>query len=209
MVTKCILLRDIPLLFTVLCSLFISVHSVGPIIYAVNCGGEAHTDVSGIRYDRDPLHGKTGIASDYGKRLIIGRVHPDDNILYQTERYHTNTFGYEMPITTDGEYVLVLKFSEVYFNAPNQKVFDVVLNGDHTIVSELDIFDKVGRGVAHDEYLPFKITKGFVSELFHFSLTIKLYLNLQESCLLMVKNRRFAAVKLEWSSSKVTRTIPK
>lgn len=29
----------------------------------------------------------------------------------------------------DGEYALVLKFCEVYFNAPNAKVFDVVLNG--------------------------------------------------------------------------------
>lgn len=149
------------MLIIILIQLFITtVHSVGPVIYAVNCGGDAHTDVIGIRYDRDPLHGKIGIASDYGKRLIIGRVHPDDNILYQTERYHTNTFGYDIPITSDGEYVLVLKFSEVYFNAPNQKVFDVVLNGDHTVVTELDIFDKVGRGVAYDDHIPFKISKG-------------------------------------------------
>lgn len=163
MFTKCnILLTDIYLLFTFLSYLFNNVQSVGPIIYAVNCGGESHTDVSGIRYSRDPLHGKTGIASDYGKRLLIGRVHPDDNILYQTERYHTSTFGYDIPINSDGEYVLVLKFSEVYFNAPNQKVFDVVINGDHTIVSELDIFDKVGRGVAYDEYVSFKISKGKV-----------------------------------------------
>lgn len=40
------------------------------------------------------------------------------------------------------------------------QVFDVVLNGDHTVVADLDIFEKVGRGVAHDEYIPFKIVKG-------------------------------------------------
>lgn len=137
-----------------------NVNSLGPIIYAVNCGGEAHTDSHGIHYERDPLHAKIGIPSDYGKRLLIGRAQPNDNILYQTERYHTNTFGYDIPIQQDGEYVLVLKFCEVYFNAPDQKVFDVVLNGDHTIISDLDIFDKVGRGVAHDEYVPFKISKG-------------------------------------------------
>ena len=34
--------------------------------------------------------------------------------------------------------------SEVYFNAPNMKVFDVVLNGDLTVSSDLDIFEKVG-----------------------------------------------------------------
>lgn len=132
----------------------------GQLIYAVNCGGEAHLDAYGIRYERDPLHGRIGIASDYGKRLLIGRVPPNDYILYQTERYHTNTFGYDIPVNSDGDYVLVLKFCEVYFNAPDQKVFDVVLNGDHTIVADLDIFEKVGRGVAHDEYVPFRISKG-------------------------------------------------
>lgn len=134
----------------------------GQLIYAVNCGGEAHVDSYGIRYERDPLHGRIGIASDYGKRLLIGRVPPNDYILYQTERYHTNTFGYDIPVNSDGDYVLVLKFCEVYFNAPDQKVFDVVLNGDHTIVADLDIFEKVGRGVAHDEYVPFRISKGKV-----------------------------------------------
>lgn len=132
----------------------------GQLIYAINCGGEAHLDSYGIRYERDPLHGRIGIASDYGKRLLIGRVPPNDYILYQTERYHTNTFGYDIPVNSDGDYVLILKFCEVYFNAPDQKVFDVVLNGDHTIVADLDIFEKVGRGVAHDEYVPFKISKG-------------------------------------------------
>lgn len=40
------------------------------------------------------------------------------------------------------------------------QVFDVVLNGEHTVVSELDIFAKVGRGVAHDEIVPFSIKGG-------------------------------------------------
>lgn len=40
------------------------------------------------------------------------------------------------------------------------KVFDVVLNGDHTVVTDLDIFERVGRGVAHEEYVPFKIQRG-------------------------------------------------
>ena len=59
---------------------------------------------------------------DYGKSLNIQRVVPQDAVLYQTERYHTGTFGYEFPIKGDGNYVLVTKFSEVWFTAPNQKV---------------------------------------------------------------------------------------
>lgn len=130
---------------------------VGDVIYAINAGGEAHIDTHGVHYRRDPLHGKIGTASDFGKQLIIGRVARSDQILYQTERYHHATFGYEIPVNKDGDYVLVLKFSEVYFSSPGMKVFDVVLNGVHTVVSELDIFSKVGKGVAHDEYVPFKV----------------------------------------------------
>ncbi|KAJ8312726.1 hypothetical protein KUTeg_010099 [Tegillarca granosa] len=101
-------------------SLFTQSLGIGDVIWAVNCGGEGHTDIHGIRYDADQL--KIGIASDYGKTLMISRVVPQDNILYQTERYHTSTFGYEVPIKQDGDYVLVLKFCEVWFTSPNQKV---------------------------------------------------------------------------------------
>lgn len=134
-----------------------SVHSLGDVIYAINAGGEEHVDVHGIRYRRDPLFGKVGTASDYGKLLVIGRSPKSDHILYQTERYHTATFGYDIPVNKDGDYVLVLKFSEVYFDSPGRKVFDVVLNGQHTVVPDLDIYAKVGRGVAHDEHIAFQI----------------------------------------------------
>ncbi|BFZ18208.1 hypothetical protein BsWGS_21247 [Bradybaena similaris] len=142
-----------------LCSLLLhSVHCVGEVVWAVNCGGDEHTDSQGVHYQADSLD--VGQSSDYGRSLYIQRVGPQDQILYQTERYHVNTFGYDLPVNKDGDYVLVLKFSEVWFAAPNQKVFDVVLNGEHTIVSELDIFARVGRGVAHDEIIPFSIRAG-------------------------------------------------
>ena len=50
----------------------------------------------------------------------------------------------------------VLQYSD------HSQVFDVTLNGVHTIVSYLDIFEKVGKAVAHDEYIPFKVSKGKV-----------------------------------------------
>ncbi|KAF2363967.1 Malectin [Trinorchestia longiramus] len=132
-------------------------HARTEVIYAINAGGEAHTDVHGIRYSRDPLTDKDiGTASDFGKNLIIARVPPADQILYQTERYHHATFGYDLPLRGDGNYVLVLKFAEVYFNAPDQKVFNVHLNGV-PVITELDIFAQVGRGVAHQEIVAFSV----------------------------------------------------
>lgn len=130
---------------------------IGEVIFAVNCGGESHVDSHGIKYQRDPL--TIGTASDYGRNLVIHRIPQQDQIIYQTERYHTDSFRYEIPINSDGHYVLILKFSEVWFTAPNQKVFDVILNNEHSVVEGLDIYAKVGRGMAHDEYIPFEISK--------------------------------------------------
>lgn len=91
------------------------------VIYAVNAGGYDHVDKHSIHYESDPLN--VGTASDYGNHLlIIGRVPEQDEVLYRTERYHTATFGYDLPLEGDGEYALVLKFCEVYFNEPNMKV---------------------------------------------------------------------------------------
>ncbi|OZC11504.1 hypothetical protein X798_01362 [Onchocerca flexuosa] len=124
------------------------------IYYAVNCGGQEHTDLNGIHYQADPL--RVGTASDFGSRLSIMRVDPHDAILYQTERYHTDDFIYTVPLPKDnGEYTLVLKFCEVYFQSSQQKVFDVLLN-DEVVIAELDIFKEAeGVGIAYDRLLTF------------------------------------------------------
>lgn len=36
----------------------------------------------------------------------------------------------------------------------------MVMNGDLRIVTGLDIFERVGRGVAHDEYVSFSVIQG-------------------------------------------------
>lgn len=92
------------------------------VIFAINAGGDVHVDSLGIKYDKDPLHNKIGVSSDYGKSLTIRRVPEKDFELYQVERYNHNSFGYDIPIIEDGNYVLILKFCEVYFNSRNSKV---------------------------------------------------------------------------------------
>lgn len=152
-----ILIKQLIIIISLVLILTINTVNGYDVIYAVNAGGDTHIDRHGIRYQKDPLMGRTGTASDFGQLLLIGRVHQSDEILYQTERYHTSTFGYDLPASGDGEYLLILKFCEVYFNEPNQKVFDVVLNGHHKVVPDLDIFNLVGKGIAHDEHVYFNI----------------------------------------------------
>ena len=39
-------------------------------------------------------------------------------------------------------------------------MFQILLNDEHSVIDELDIFEKVGRATAHDEYIPFQIKNG-------------------------------------------------
>lgn len=143
-------------------SLLLSLHPLlsdaYKMVYALNCGGQKFTDSYGVRYKADTS--KVGIVSEFGKTLAISRTRPEDMGLYQTERYHTSSFSYEVPIKEDGEYVLILKFSEVYFTFVGGKVFDVMLNHQHPVVHDLDIFAKVGKAVAHDEVVSFSVENG-------------------------------------------------
>ena len=88
--------------------------------------------------------------------------------LPNTEVYHTERYGkgqgftYAIPLKEDGLYTLVLKFSEIFFGEPGQKVFDVKL-GQSTIIRDLDIFGKLlSRGIPFDEFVEFTIKDGRV-----------------------------------------------
>jgi hypothetical protein len=77
--------------------------------------------------------------------------------LYQTERWHSDTFTYSIPLKEPGKYVIILKFSEVYFNNPDEKVFNVAL-GKKTIINNIDIFAVAGKAIAHDEYIEIELS---------------------------------------------------
>jgi hypothetical protein len=59
-------------------------------------------------------------------------------------------------LAQSGKYVLVLKFSEVYFNSPSEKIFDVNL-GNESVVKQLDVYSKVGKATAYDEFIEFEL----------------------------------------------------
>jgi len=144
------------LLFASLCCLRVSADP--RVLYALNAGGVSHVGSNGINYLADTS--SVGVSSDYGARQHVRRASDQDQLLYQTERWHDSTFHYTIPVHEEGDFVLVLKFAEVYFHAPQQKVFDVRINDQHMVASDLDIFSEVGYSVAHDLLVPFKIEQG-------------------------------------------------
>ena len=46
--------------------------------------------------------------------------------------------------STNGDYVVTLKFAEIYFSAPGVRTFDVLIEGAR-VVSNLNVFAQVGK----------------------------------------------------------------
>ena len=125
------------------------------VIAAINCGGDEYTDSNGVKYEKDKYY-NGGTSSDHGLSFTIKNT--DDELLYQTERWSSETLTYSIPLKSNinGKYVLNLKFSEVYFTNKGDKIFNVAL-GRETIIKNLDIYSKVGKAYALDEYIEFEI----------------------------------------------------
>jgi len=130
------------------------------VVYAINAGGAKVVDRDlGIVYESDlDSEGKSsvpGVSANIA--MPIDRAPDTYQTVFQTERYALESFGYTVPTPDDGDYTLVLRFSEVYWTRPGGKIFDVKLDNSVDVVTDLDIYAVAGRGVAHDELVEFSI----------------------------------------------------
>ena len=124
------------------------------VVIGINCGGDDYEGHDGIKYQADDFFNK-GTPSDYGIQYEISQT--KDEELYQTERWAEGDLIYSIPFDVEpGKYIAILKFSEVYFGTLNEKVFDIAL-GSKIVITDLDIFERVGKARAHDEFIEFEI----------------------------------------------------
>ena len=136
------------------------------VIVAINCGSSTKysSEDNDIIYDKDNGF-DTGIVSNTGQIYRNDWAEFQDIEVYHTERYAKSVgFSYKLPLprsNMDGHYVLVLKFSEVYFTNPGKKLFDVAL-GSQKVITNLDIFAEVGIFEPLDKYVEFDIKNGKV-----------------------------------------------
>ena len=111
----------------------------------LNSGGNSHVDSNGNLFVPDDpfLFGGDRTSSSNQDVFIVGtgdNASNDadfDDVLYQANRLD-NFFGYEIPVT-NGLYDLNLHFAELNFNDPNERVFDVTVEGV-TVLDNYDIF---------------------------------------------------------------------
>ena len=126
------------------------------VVAAVNTGGAAYKDSTGVSYAADGNYAGGTAATAASTVAISGTT---DSTLYQSERY--GNFTYNLPVA-NGTYNVTLKFAEIYWTAAGQRVFSVAIGGK-TVISNLDIFAKVGKNAAYDVVVPATVTNGVLS----------------------------------------------
>ena len=121
---------------------------------AINAGGPAYTDGTGVAYSADRYF--TGGNTYSTTNAIAGT---SDGTLYRTERW--GPFSYALPVP-NGSYTVTLKFAEIYWTSVGKRVFDVMVEGTRRI-SSLDIFSQVGANRAYDVQIPVTVTDGVLN----------------------------------------------
>jgi Malectin domain len=121
------------------------------VIWAVNAGGPKYTDGQGIIY-----RGNTQFTTGYASTTTAAIAGTTDDRLYQSERY--GDFSYTIPVA-NGDYLVTLKFAEIYWTQPGQRVFNVLMEGVK-VISNLDLAAKVGPNKAYDVTLTVHVTDG-------------------------------------------------
>ncbi|HEY4687815.1 MAG TPA: S8 family serine peptidase [Anaerolineae bacterium] len=107
--------------------------------YAVNSGGSAAgTFVS------DAYFSGGSTSSTSATINTSGVTNPAPQAVYQSQRISSNSFTYTFPNLTPGApYRVRLHFAEIYWNAANQRRFNVSINGSQ-VLTNFDIFAAAG-----------------------------------------------------------------
>jgi hypothetical protein len=103
----------------------------------VNAGGGEYTDPQGNVWSADT--GFSGGSSFSVTRAISNTAAQP---LYQSERWSSGSLNYNFTVP-NGTYTVTLKFAEIYFTSPGQRVFHILLNGQ-TVQSNFDIVAQAG-----------------------------------------------------------------
>lgn len=131
--------------------------------YRINAGG-AQVATSMGTFSADAYFSPSPGYTYYKPYAIAGTT---DDSLYKTERSATannGTFSYAFPVA-NGQYSVVLHFAEIYWSAPDQRRFDVSIEGIK-VLDNYDIYKKVGALTATKEAFIVNVSDGMLDIYF-------------------------------------------
>lgn len=130
------------------------------VTYAINCGSsQSLQSKDGFTYLPDHnVVGETKI-SNWKEIFAEDKLirYTDDQELYLTERWGPQkSFGYVIPLESEGNYVLITQHAENSWSAQNERVWDIQL-GQSKVFQKLDVIKIAGqKHTAVNIYIPFK-----------------------------------------------------
>ncbi len=117
-----------------------------------NTDGGAYTDSLGNVWTATPCP-----PSSHTYSASHSIANTPDQAIYKKECWGAMTFT--LPVT-NGAHVVTLKFAELYWNGPGQRLFNVAVNGQ-PMLSNFDIFKAAGGAfIANDQTFPVNVTTG-------------------------------------------------
>lgn len=133
--------------------------SASQVELAIDCGSfvEYKTE-AGITYQKDQYYSDSKVA-DYSldsERNGVEIRFTKDQGLYFTERHQDYNFHYDLPLRTEGKFVIILRFTELYFQARGKRQFNINI-GERTVRGNVDIAAEVQKNSAFDLYLPIEV----------------------------------------------------
>ncbi|MCV3273959.1 malectin domain-containing carbohydrate-binding protein [Roseobacter sinensis] len=137
----------------------------GDVVFAVNAGGGAFTDESGVQYEADAASNwnpEANTSADAGANLPANGDYTGDGIgnaddtVYITERWGGSGTAPDLTFTRDGipagEYFLTIKLAEIFnplLTNGNSRIFDITVNGVQ-VADDLNLLATAGMDVASD-----------------------------------------------------------
>jgi hypothetical protein len=124
-------------------------------LVAINCGGLPYTDKTGVIYKGDTYFSG---GTPYMIREAVNGT--EDSYIYRSERF--GTFSYNIPLP-NGSYKVTLKFAEIYpYTYAGKRVIRVEMEGQ-SVISNLDLFSRVGLNKAYDVTIPVQVADGILN----------------------------------------------
>ncbi len=115
----------------------------------VNCGGNQYVDSNNQTWNADQAYtsGSWGYDSGGSYSTSHSISNTSNETLYQSELHSMNGYKFDVP---NGTYHVTLKFAEIYYNAPGQRVFNVLME-NQIVLENFDIYAAAGQYTAIDK----------------------------------------------------------
>lgn len=137
-----------------------------PSTVRINCGGQAYTTNDGREFAADDADQFDAGGSTFETTDAIANT--NDDTLYQSERYDSDGFGYDVSVT-NATYDVHLHFAENWWGddgndgGDGSRIFDVAIEGT-TELTDYDIYQQVGHDAAVIETVQaVQVTDGEIS----------------------------------------------